>query len=235
MRSVPFKVLFMFLSKRVTVCELLCVPCNAKGISCCQVNYVSYVRFTYYMKRPFSCSVNEQNNPSRDTQHYKNNEINNSTLLAAKSLWVWVEELMWSVFWCEHLFSFFVSQISRCLKPGGRFVSVTFADPFFRKRLYAKTQYNWSIRQYSYGEGLEYFVYVMTKGEELSPQDAALEKKLLEDVKSKSSVVFSTQSENEEDFITNIDLWERTGSLTGKFGIWPHKIFWYSWFTNSDH
>lgn len=99
-----------------------------------------------------------------------------------------------------------LTEVSRCLKPGGRFVSVTFADPFFRKRLYAKTQYNWSIRQYSYGEGLEYFVYVMTKGEELSPEDAALEKKLLEDVESQPPVVSSTQSEDEEDFISNIDL-----------------------------
>ncbi|KAK1878525.1 EEF1A lysine methyltransferase 4, partial [Dissostichus eleginoides] len=62
--------------------------------------------------------------------------------------------------------------ISRCLKAGGRFVSVTFANPLFRKRLYARTEYNWSINEYSYGEGFEYFV----------------------------------QSEDEEDFLSNIDL-----------------------------
>ncbi|XP_031137106.1 EEF1A lysine methyltransferase 4 [Sander lucioperca] len=100
-----------------------------------------------------------------------------------------------------------LTEISRCLKPGGRFVSVTFAQPFFRKRLYARTEYNWSIRKYSYGEGFQYFVYVMTKGEELSPEDAALEKKLLEDTKSPPTRVATTQDDDdEEDFLSNIDL-----------------------------
>lgn len=92
------------------------------------------------------------------------------------------------------------------MKPGGRFVSVTFANPFFRKRLYARTEYSWSIEKYSYGEGFEYFVYVMTKGEELSPEDAALEKKLLEDTKSPPTRVATTQKENEEDYLSKIDL-----------------------------
>lgn len=102
--------------------------------------------------------------------------------------------------------SLFFSQISRCLKPGGRFISVTFANPFFRKRLYARTEYNWSIEKYSYGGGFEYFVYVMTKGEELSPEDAALEKKLLEDTKTPLTGVAATQKEDEEDYLSNIDL-----------------------------
>lgn len=103
------------------------------------------------------------------------------------------------------------SQITCCLKPGGRFVSVTFAQPFFRKRLYARSEYNWSIKQYSYGEGFEYFVYVMTKGEQLSPEDLALEKKLLEkkqfeDTKSPATSIATTQNEDKEDFLSNIDL-----------------------------
>ncbi|XP_018532354.1 EEF1A lysine methyltransferase 4 isoform X2 [Lates calcarifer] len=99
-----------------------------------------------------------------------------------------------------------LTEISRCLKPGGRFISVTFAQPFFRKRLYARAEYNWSIKQYSYGEGFEYFVYVMTKGEQLSPEDAAMEKKLLEDTKSAPTTITSTQNEDKEDFLSNIDL-----------------------------
>lgn len=97
----------------------------------------------------------------------------------------------------------FFSQISRCLKPGGRFVSVTFVAPFLRKRLYARTEYKWSVKKYSYGEGLEYFVYVMTKGEGLSPEDAALEKKLLEPPKS-TVTVYTTENETEEEFLCNI-------------------------------
>ncbi|XP_035526376.1 EEF1A lysine methyltransferase 4 isoform X1 [Morone saxatilis] len=99
-----------------------------------------------------------------------------------------------------------LTEICRCLKPGGRFISVTFANPFFRKRLYARTEYNWSIKKYTYGKGFEYFVYVMTKGEELSPEDAALEKKLLEDTKSPPTKIATTQNVPEEDFMSNIDL-----------------------------
>lgn len=107
----------------------------------------------------------------------------------------------------QTLFSFlFISQVSRCLKPGGRFVSVTFAQPFFRKRLYARTEYNWSIKHHSYVEGFEYFVYIMTKGEELSLEDAALERKLLEDTKSPPTTIVTTQNEDTEDFLCNIDL-----------------------------
>lgn len=104
----------------------------------------------------------------------------------------------------SHASLLFFSQISRCLKPGGRFVSVTFVSPLLRKRLYARAEYDWSIRKYSYGEGFEYFVYVMTKGEALSPEDAALQKKQLQ------INVASTQSEQHmtaEEFLGNIDLW----------------------------
>ncbi|XP_037643673.1 EEF1A lysine methyltransferase 4 [Sebastes umbrosus] len=98
-----------------------------------------------------------------------------------------------------------LTEIRRCLKPGGRFVSVTFAYPFFRKRLYARTEYNWSIKEYSYGTGFLYYVYVMTKGEELSPQDAALEKKLLEDTKSPPPTIAQIPFDNDEDFLSNIE------------------------------
>lgn len=49
-------------------------------------------------------------------------------------------------------------------------------------------------------------MYVMTKGEELSPEDAALEKKLLEDTKSPPTSVATAQNEDEEHFLSNIDL-----------------------------
>lgn len=85
-------------------------------------------------------------------------------------------------------------------------MSVTFAQPFFRKRIYARSEYNWSIKHHSYGEGFEYFVYVMTKGEKLSPEDAALERKQLEDATSPPTRITTTQSDDKEDFLSNIDL-----------------------------
>uniref|UniRef100_A0A3B5KWX8 Endothelin converting enzyme 2a n=1 Tax=Xiphophorus couchianus TaxID=32473 RepID=A0A3B5KWX8_9TELE len=99
-----------------------------------------------------------------------------------------------------------ICTISRCLKPGGCFVSITFAQPFFRKRLYARTAYNWSVRHDSYGEGFQYFVYVMTKGEQLSPEDAALEQRLLEEPKSQPASCPTPQDEEDNDFLCNINL-----------------------------
>ncbi|XP_061696175.1 EEF1A lysine methyltransferase 4 [Syngnathoides biaculeatus] len=99
-----------------------------------------------------------------------------------------------------------LTEVSRCLKPGGLFVSVTFAQPFFRKRLYARSEYNWSIKQYSYGDGFEYFVYVMAKGNALSAEDAALEKKLLESSKSQPAQSIPTLNGEQEDFLSLMDL-----------------------------
>uniref|UniRef100_A0A3P9L1V2 EEF1A lysine methyltransferase 4 n=1 Tax=Oryzias latipes TaxID=8090 RepID=A0A3P9L1V2_ORYLA len=99
-----------------------------------------------------------------------------------------------------------LTEISRCLKPGGRFISITFAQPFFRKRLYARTQYSWSIQHSSYGDGFEYFFYVMTKGERMKPEDAALEKSLMEDSRLSPVNVAPTQIEGREDFLSNFDL-----------------------------
>ncbi|KAF6728492.1 hypothetical protein FQA47_008658 [Oryzias melastigma] len=104
-----------------------------------------------------------------------------------------------------HLSQVRFPQISRCLKPKGRFISITFAQPFFRKRLYARSQYGWSIQHSSYGDGFEYFFYVMTKGESLKPEDAALEKSFTEDSTATQSVT-ATENEGKEDFLSNIDL-----------------------------
>lgn len=96
-------------------------------------------------------------------------------------------------------------QISRVLKPGGRFVSVTFAQPHFRKKLYARKEYSWSINHYHYGDSFHYFLYVLTKGEELSQEDAALERKVLSQMEDQPSVVTFQEVEN-EDFLSNIGL-----------------------------
>ncbi|XP_026999051.1 EEF1A lysine methyltransferase 4 [Tachysurus fulvidraco] len=98
-----------------------------------------------------------------------------------------------------------LKEISRVLKPGGRFVSVTFAQPHFRKKLYARKEYSWSINHYHYGDSFHYFLYVLTKGEELSQEDAALERKVLSQVEDQPTVVTFQEVEN-EDFLNNIGL-----------------------------
>uniref|UniRef100_A0A671LVZ4 Endothelin-converting enzyme 2-like n=1 Tax=Sinocyclocheilus anshuiensis TaxID=1608454 RepID=A0A671LVZ4_9TELE len=96
-------------------------------------------------------------------------------------------------------------QVSRVLKPGGRFISVTFAQPHFRKRLYARAEYDWSIKHYHYGSSFHYFLYVLTKGEELSSEDAALERRLLEEAEAPPTNI-RFQEADSEDFLNNIGL-----------------------------
>ncbi|XP_015282341.1 PREDICTED: endothelin-converting enzyme 2-like [Gekko japonicus] len=71
-----------------------------------------------------------------------------------------------------------LAEVSRVLQPRGRFVSITFAQPHFRKRHYAQPAYGWSARHVTYGSGFHYFLYVMQKGEGLSPSDLALGRSL---------------------------------------------------------
>lgn len=67
-----------------------------------------------------------------------------------------------------------LEQISRILKNGGVFISITFAQPHFRKPLYAHDKFNWSIKQFTIGDAFHYFIYVMKKGETLSDFDKEL-------------------------------------------------------------
>lgn len=56
------------------------------------------------------------------------------------------------------------------------FLSITFAQPHFRKPIYAKEKYNWSIEEFRIGDMFHYFVYAMVKGGELSEADKNLSK-----------------------------------------------------------
>ena len=62
-------------------------------------------------------------------------------------------------------------KVSKLLKDNGVFISITFAQPHFRKPLYAHDDYNWSIELHTIGETFHYFIYVMTKGQKLNPND----------------------------------------------------------------
>lgn len=72
-----------------------------------------------------------------------------------------------------------LTQISRCLRmESGRFISISFQQPHFRRPFLAKEKYQWSIEVHSVSggsESVEYFVYVMTKGEKMSEEDRLLE------------------------------------------------------------
>lgn len=76
--------------------------------------------------------------------------------------------------------SCFPLQVSRVLRPGGRFVSISFAQPHFRKPHYAQPAYGWSLRHETYGTAFHYFLYTMVKGQALAPADLALGRSLHE-------------------------------------------------------
>ncbi|XP_042315822.1 EEF1A lysine methyltransferase 4 [Sceloporus undulatus] len=96
-------------------------------------------------------------------------------------------------------------EVSRVLRPGGRFISITFAQPHFRKRHYAQAAYGWSIRHAVYGDGFHYFFYVMVKGEELSPSDLALGQSLHLRPRTPSPIC-SFQDSDSENYLSAIEL-----------------------------
>ncbi|XP_068699197.1 EEF1A lysine methyltransferase 4-like [Montipora foliosa] len=105
------------------------------------------------------------------------------------------------------------SQVSQILTTGGRFISITFSQPHFRKPLLAKSQYGWSISTSTFGESFHFFFYVMEKGQQLSEDDKFLEmrvesrRKHAKDCKGRNvtSQEQFTPEDNEE-FLCNITL-----------------------------
>ncbi|EMP27496.1 Endothelin-converting enzyme 2 [Chelonia mydas] len=92
-------------------------------------------------------------------------------------------------------------KVSRVLRPGGRFISITFAQPHFRKR----HSYGWSLRHSTYGTDFHYFLYVMCKGQELSPADLALGRRLHEPPGPTCPPSF-LQASDSEDYLSAIEL-----------------------------
>ena len=71
-------------------------------------------------------------------------------------------------------------QISRLLKTGGQFISITFAQPHFRLPLYSLPQYCWSIDTDIIGTHFHYFYYRMVKGQSLTDKDNELRRLYLQ-------------------------------------------------------
>ena len=55
-------------------------------------------------------------------------------------------------------------QICRVLKPEGVFLSITFAQPHFRRPFFSAEDYDWSFRYSTFGETFHYFVYFLQRG-----------------------------------------------------------------------
>ena len=121
-------------------------------------------------------------------------------------LWQLVKELI--------LFPSYFVQVSKILKDRGRFISVTFSQPHFRKPFLAKSQYSWSISVQTFGDSFHFFFYVMEKGKPLSEDDKKMEifiKNKINHVKTQweKHDLFCELREDTEDFLFNVALQER--------------------------
>uniref|UniRef100_A0A2R5LBB5 EEF1A lysine methyltransferase 4 n=1 Tax=Ornithodoros turicata TaxID=34597 RepID=A0A2R5LBB5_9ACAR len=58
-----------------------------------------------------------------------------------------------------------LTEVSRVLRHGGRFISITFAQPHFRGPMYISQVLNWSLQTFNFGTTFHYFFYLMKKGE----------------------------------------------------------------------
>ncbi|XP_052782902.1 EEF1A lysine methyltransferase 4-like [Mya arenaria] len=102
-----------------------------------------------------------------------------------------------------------LQQVERVLKPGGKFISITFAQPHFRRPLYARKKYGWDVNMSSVGEAFHFFYMVMEKGKQLSEKDILAEKerekkRLLRENNSENPVTF--MENDTEDFVLSIEL-----------------------------
>lgn len=94
-----------------------------------------------------------------------------------------------------------LERISQLLKDNGVFISITFAQPHFRKPMYALDKYNWSIETHTVGETFHYFIYVMRKGQKLDPSDKEFYcRRNLNKSDSNNNHTLSKDSYVEEDF-----------------------------------
>jgi len=55
------------------------------------------------------------------------------------------------------------AEVTRILKPGGKYIQITFGQPHFRKRVLENQQYNWTLQTRTVGEFFHYYIYIMTK------------------------------------------------------------------------
>ncbi|XP_060574062.1 EEF1A lysine methyltransferase 4-like isoform X2 [Ruditapes philippinarum] len=100
-----------------------------------------------------------------------------------------------------------LQQISRILKTGGKFISITFAQPHFRKPLYACDKFNWNMNISTFGNSFHFFYFMMEKGKQLSEKDRMNEierQKRKQDIRTEK--VEFMKYEDKEDFIFGIDL-----------------------------
>ena len=107
----------------------------------------------------------------------------------------------------------FIKQVSRVLKRSGKFISITFSQPHFRRPLLARTMYSWSIDLTQLGTDFFFFLFTMEKGKQLSESDLDLEKRTIlkrstsDASKWNGTVHYFEDKETDESFLAAFNLW----------------------------
>ncbi|BDA44495.1 EEF1A lysine methyltransferase 4 [Coccomyxa sp. Obi] len=76
-----------------------------------------------------------------------------------------------------------LAETHRVLSADGVFVSVTFAQPHFRRPFLQAPQYSWGMHVATFGEGFHYFVYAMRKGTRAETEGAERDAGVAEGIK----------------------------------------------------
>ena len=66
------------------------------------------------------------------------------------------------------------SLLCRVLGPQGKLLSITFAQPHFRRPFFAAQTYDWSIHHLAFGETFHYFVYILCRGKKKNAEESSL-------------------------------------------------------------
>ncbi|NXU58861.1 EFMT4 methyltransferase, partial [Turnix velox] len=107
-----------------------------------------------------------------------------------------------------------LSEVSRVLRPEGCFISISFAQPHFRKPHYAQEVFGWSLRHVACagvggeegGGSFHTFVYIMRKGQPLDPADILLGQRLHQPPPEPPSSPPMPPEEEDEDYLLAIQL-----------------------------
>ncbi|XP_030832553.1 EEF1A lysine methyltransferase 4-like [Strongylocentrotus purpuratus] len=105
-----------------------------------------------------------------------------------------------------------LTQVSRVLKPGGYFLSITFSQPHFRRPLLARTLLKWNVELMTLGDHFHFFSFAMEKGKEMSAKDKELEKESMLKRQSnaqgnvKRQYVYVKDEESEQTFLNAFHL-----------------------------
>ncbi|NXI38560.1 EFMT4 methyltransferase, partial [Galbula dea] len=103
-----------------------------------------------------------------------------------------------------------LAEVSRVLRPGGCFISITFAQPHFRKPHYAQEAFGWSLRHVTCGDGdigtFHYYLYIMRKGQPLDPLDIALGRRLHQPSQPPAPPLPPALADDNEDYLLAIQL-----------------------------